>query len=326
MQKESTTMGWLASVGFSFALGFGVAWMVKPSATDGAAAAAPQPAQAEQAGAAAKLTPFAVVASRPGQAGALPADAGVDALWARALSGQSQPDGGFEAEDRLRKLAQADPVALRSLLQRYDGAATAQARELLKAILTTVQKPDVVAFATRLANSSNQADRKFGVDVLQSVAPEAPETRSLLRRALANEQSPEVLVQALAALRAGTAEPEEAEQVLAQLKLLAQHADPAVRAQSLAQLGQWDKKGEGAERLAQGLADRVPEVRQAAVFAIAQTGLRSDTVKAALIGMVNNPQESRDVRGSALQALERFSLNKEEFASLAKSRIQLLGR
>jgi hypothetical protein len=315
----SKNMGWLASVGLSFVLGFGAAWMIKTPDAGSPPAVVEAPAPAP--GAPATLTPFAVVESKPGQVAALPPNAGVDALWARALL--PQQEGSFDAEDRLRKLAQADPVALRSLLQRYDSAATPQARELLKSILSTVQKPDVVAFSTRLANSSNLAERKYGFELLQSVAPDAPETRSLVRRTLANEQSPEVLAQALAALRAGSAEPDEAEQVVAQLKNLAQHADPAVRTQSLAQLGQWDKKGEGAERLAQGLADRVPEVRLAAVFAIAQAGLRSEALKAALIGMAGNAQESRDVRGSALQVLERFSLNKEEHASLAKARSQL---
>jgi HEAT repeat protein len=91
------------------------------------------------------------------------------------------------------------------------------------------------------------------------------------------------------------------------------------------QLGQWDKKGEGEDRLSQALTDRALEVRQAAIFAIAQTGVRSDAVKAALMGLINNPQESKDVRGSALQALERFSLSKDEYASFAQARAQMQG-
>ncbi len=43
------------------------------------------------------------------------------------------------------------------------------------------------------------------------------------------------------------------------------------------------------------------------------------------MGLVNNLQESRDVRGSALQALERFSLSKAEYASFAQARAQLKG-
>ena len=315
--------------GAAFALGFGLAWVLKPTApaTESPMAALTAPAAAS----AGTLAPFAAVPARSAQEGAgavgtLPASAGVDELWTRALAPQGASGAGYDAEDRLRKLAQSDPVARRSLLQRYDSARTPQARELLKSLLSTVQTPDVIAFATRLAGSSNAAERKYGFELLQSVAPEAPETRSLVRHVLATEQSPEVLVQALAALRPGLAEPEETEQAVAQLKTLAQHADPAVRAQSLAQLAQWDKKGESAERLTQALADRVPEVRMAAVFAIAQGGLRTDALKAGLMAVAGNAQESRDLRASALQVLERFALTKDELAAMARTRSQLQAR
>jgi hypothetical protein len=43
------------------------------------------------------------------------------------------------------------------------------------------------------------------------------------------------------------------------------------------------------------------------------------------MGMVNNAEESKDLRGSALQALERFSLSKEEYASFAQARQQMRG-
>ncbi|MES2317756.1 MAG: HEAT repeat domain-containing protein [Pseudomonadota bacterium] len=307
---------WLVTVAVSFTLGFGVAWFIQAPGPEAAipVAAAPVPAQPV------KSNPWGAVPAAP--IPALPATATVEELWARALLSQD----GYDAEDRLRKLAQSNPVALRSLLNRYDSAQTPQARELLKSVLSTVQTPEVIAFSTRLASSSNMAERKYGFEMLQSLAPDSPEVRSIVKRTLATEQSPEVLVQALGALKAGVADPEESDLMVAQLKTLSQHADPAVRSQSIAQLAQWDKRGEGVDRLSQALADRAPEVRQAAVFAIAQTGVRSDTLKAALMGVVNNPQESKDVRGSAMQVLERFSLSKEEVASFATLRQQLIGR
>lgn len=315
---------WFASVGVSFALGFGVAWYVHAPEPLSAAPATVMPAQSPSGPVG--LNQFADAWARPGQAPvpvpALPKNATVDQLWARALDKQ---EPGYDAEDRLRKLAQGDPTALRNLLHRYDGERTAKARELLKSVLSTVQKPEVIAFSTRLASSVNVADRQYGFEMLQALAPNAPETRNIVRHALATEQSPEVLVQALATLKSVAAEPEEGDLIVAQLKSLSQHADPAVRSQSIMQLGQWDRKGEGGERLSQALADRAPEVRQSAIFAIAQAGVRSDAVKAALMGMVNNAHESRDVRGSALQVLERFSLSKEEYASLALARARMQG-
>ncbi|MEJ7806226.1 MAG: HEAT repeat domain-containing protein [Telluria sp.] len=317
----------LASVGASFALGFGMAWYIQTpeeTVTGGAPTAGVDAGAPMVAGAAGgPLTSLGQTQAAP--ASPLPANASVDQLWARALLAPDKQQHGFDAEDRLRKLAQADPVAARSLLNRYSGAQTPQERALLKAVLSTVQTPDVIAFSTRLAGSSNAAERQHGFELLQSLAPDAPETRSLVRRTLASEHSPEVLVRALATLQSPAAEPEEAQMMVAQLKSLSQHADPAVRSASILQLGQWDKNGEGGALLAQALADGAPEVRQAAIFAIAQAGVRSEAAKTALMGMVNNTQESKDVRGSALQVLERFSLSKDEYARFAQSRAQMQG-
>lgn len=321
---NSTLRVLLASVGVSFGLGFGMAWHLRAPQAEPATAAVATPAPAPG------RPMFADAWSKVGQAPAAPLatlsnNAGVEELWTRALAPQDKQDGGYEAEDRLRKLVQSNPVALRELLQRYNGALTPQGRELLKSVLSTVQTPEVIAFASRLAGSVDTAERKYGFALLQGLDPDSPEVRGLVKRTLATEQSPEVLVQVLAALRAGAAGPEESEQIVALLKSLSQHADPAVRRQSIAQLGQWDKQGEGAERLSQALADSSLEVRSAAVFAIAQTGVRTDAVKAALMGMVNNTQESKDVRGSAMQVLERFSLSKEEYASFAQVKAQMKG-
>lgn len=320
----------LASVSVSFALGFGMAWYIQAPDPDALAGAGAMAAQSPAPGAASGLNQFGDLWNASGQAPAaapspVEKSATVDELWAKALLPADRQEPGYDAEDKLRKLAQSDPAALRNLLGRYGRTETAQARDLLKSVLATVQSPEVVAFSNRLANSSNVAERKYGFEILQSLAPDSAETRSLVKRTLATEQSPEVLVQALGTLQSVAVEPEESENMVAQLKSLSQHADPGVRSQSIMHLGQWDKKGENAERLSQALTDQAPEVRHAAIFAIAQTGVRSDAVKAALMGLVNNTQESKDVRGSALQTLERFSLSKEEYASFAQARAQVLG-
>lgn len=308
----------LASVGASFALGFVMAWLLKPEplAAQAESVAIASPASGGQLPRFGDAT--AALARAPtAPASDLPANASVDDLWNRALAPQDQQQAGYDAEDRLRKLAQADPTALRKLLQRFDSDRTPQGRELLKSVLSTVQTPDAIAFSTRLAGSMNLAERKYGFELLQTLAPDAPETRTLVKRTLATEQSPEVLVQALGALRSSAGDPEETQQMMAQLTTLALHADPAVRSASITHLAQWDKKGEAAAQLTQALTDRAPEVRQAGVFAIAQSGSRSDAHKAALLALVSNPQESRDLRGSAMQVLERFALSKEEYASIA---------
>jgi hypothetical protein len=61
-------------------------------------------------------------------------------------------------------------------------------------------------------------------------------------------------------------------------------------------------------------------VREAAVFAIAQSGVRSDAARPGLLAVAQNAAESREIRDSALQALERFPLTREEYSSLDRLR------
>ncbi|MET0980686.1 MAG: HEAT repeat domain-containing protein [Telluria sp.] len=326
--NHSTLPARFGTIAASFVLGFGLAWFLRaPDAPGDVAQVQAQvtPGTAVRGGFGDSWAMQGQVPAAPAAPAAAPVKADVDALWVQALAPGDRLNGGYDAEDALRKLVQSDPAARRKLLARYESAQTPQARELLKTILSTVQTPDVIFFANRLANSSNAQDRKTGFEMLHSVAPDAPETRALVRRTLAAEQSPEVLAGALATLQSGALDPEETAQMVAQLKGLSQHADPAVRSASIRQLGQWDKGGESEERLSQALADGTPEVRQAAIFAIAQAGMRTPATKAALLALVSNPAETRDVRGSAMQVLERFALTREEYAAIAPVRAQMRG-
>ena len=113
--------------------------------------------------------------------------------------------------------------------------------------------------------------------------------------------------------------------IVSQLQNLSKNIDPEIRLQSILQLAQWDKADSSQDYWSQALADSSAQVRQAAVIGIAQTDTKSDKVKTALIEMANNLKEHPDTRGSALQALERFSMNEGEAKKLSQLRAQLIG-
>ncbi|HJV95931.1 MAG TPA: HEAT repeat domain-containing protein, partial [Albitalea sp.] len=229
------------------------------------------------------------------------------------------------AESLLRSQAEADPAVLRGLMQRYPGERDAAAKSRIRSVLASINKPEVIGFATQLAASGDPATRREGLEMLQHLAPDSPEVRKVVRNALATEQSPDILVAALGALGPAAAPSAESDGIVTQLRTLAQHADPTVRSQSVLQLAQWDKSGSAQATLSQALADPSAEVRQAAVFALAQSNIRSDSAKAALLAIAGNANESRPLRGSALQALERFEMSKEEHAVYSQARSQVLG-
>ncbi len=223
-------------------------------------------------------------------------------------------------EQKLLELAQSGPAALSRLIQRYGTENNLHAKDMLKSVLSSVQKPEVFALSAQLATSTDAARRREGFELLQHASTEPAGVRNMVKQALAHEQSPEVLVQALVALKSAVVEPAESGAIVSQLDGLTQHADPTVRSQSVLQLAQWDKSGSAVARVSQALADPALEVRTAAVSALAQSGMRSDQVKAALLSMINNANENRDLKDSALQALERFALSREEYAHYVQAR------
>lgn len=258
-------------------------------------------------------------------------DKELDALLAQAMRATSSPSEDGDVRDQLRKLAKEDPAVMNRLMQSYDKEPNPQTRQLIVSLLSSVEKPEVLAFSKRLAASSDITQRKDGLSMLQNLGSDTPDVRAVVLQTLARDKSPEVILMALSALRppaegnTGAPDPKEAAAVVAQLRELTSNADPNIRLQSVLQLGQWDKTDGSQVQWTQALADQSPQVRQAAVTAIAQSGTRSDAVKTALLGLANNQGESKDARGSALQALERFTLSKEEAVNYSQLRAQILG-
>jgi plasmid stability protein len=317
----------LSCIGVSVAVGIGLFWNSdEPEQIQGTGAV--KATQTTVTGASSS-TSFNQLSNLWGKADSEPAApekaAIIEDLWKRALTPADKLRPGDDAQDKLRKLAQSDPEVMKNLLGRYGRETDANAKEILRSVLSTIDTPEILAFSKQLATSGDAAQRKDGLAMLQNFSTDSQEVRNILKQTLATEQTPSVLVQALSALKPATVEPAESEAIVAQLKGLTQNADPAVRGQSVLQLAQWDKTGAAQNNLSQALTDQAPEVRQAAVFAVAQSGIQSDSAKAALINMVTNVNESKDVRGSALQVLERFKLNKDESEKYSQARSQVLG-
>lgn len=260
-----------------------------------------------------------------------------DALWARAVSAMGKLNGGDDAQDKLRNLAQTEPQVVKKLIGHYDRETDPKAKELLRSMLSTIESPAVLAFSKRLATSTDAAQRMEGLAMLQNLSIPTQEDRSIIRQSLDKEQTSGVIMQALRALKApapladnaarpGTA-PDAAESaaIIAQLQGLTRNPDTAVRSQSILSLAQWDKSGAQLANLTLALTDQAPEVRQSAIFAIAQSGAQSDNAKSALLAVINNANENKNIRASALQVLETFALNKEELASASQLRSRLVG-
>lgn len=261
----------------------------------------------------------------------------LDLLLAQALTPSAKQVGEQDARDKLRKLIKEDPLILRQLVARYDQETNINARQLIVSLLSTVEKPEVLAFSKRLATSANLAQRQDGLGMLQNLSVDVPELHPIFLQILANEKTPALILLTLGALKPPIAVAPNASKesrsndaaqqaaIVSQLQNLSKNADPEIRLQSILQLAQWDKSDSSQYVWSQALTDSSLPVRQAALLGIAQSGTQSNKVKAALIDLAGDLNEHPDLRGSALQVLEHFSLSEDEAKKLKELRPQLSG-
>jgi len=228
--------------------------------------------------------------------------------------------------EKLRQSAMVNPTTRKELIERYKNAPEGEGKEALKALLSGVQTPDVVAFFMELASAGDALQRKAGFEMLVTLGADLPEARQMARQALETEQDPAILSQAIAMLEPAVVEPSESAAVLKQLQGLVKHTEPVVRAQSIGALAAWDKTGESAGALQQALADSSELVRGAAVSAIAVNRIRSDSLKSALLSIANDINESPSIRLSAASALERFVLSRDESTGVIQSAMEAKGQ
>jgi hypothetical protein len=243
-------------------------------------------------------------------------------MWSRLTDG-SPSEGSREAFEGLVALAKSDRKALDELLRLFEDRPDPDTKALIKSLLSQIGGPAVLDYSMRLAGSTDPAKRRDGFDLLHRQPAQSSEVRDMLKRALTKEPDPVALANAVSALQPTAVPPKEAKEVTTLVRGLVDHADPMVRRQSIMTLAQWDPSGGFVEPLRRALGDESPEVRQAAIWAAAESGNRSDTVKSALLSVAYDGREGPDIRQSAMHALARFPLNSDEYAAYSQAQSSL---
>ncbi|MES2037999.1 MAG: HEAT repeat domain-containing protein [Pseudomonadota bacterium] len=310
-------------------------WMSLSSSTDGSAplVATHEPNDQAQVAtqAAHTLSQFTRLWGDAGSASASAENADTfDLLWALALSPATQLEGKDDVQDRLRKLAQENPHYLKKLVALYDSDNSAASRELIINLLASIPSAETLALSRRLASSPDAGQRKAALSMLGNLNINLQVEHELILLSLNNQQTPAVALQALAALKApapagidapgkpannsipDNADTKTTAAVIRQLQSLTENPDATVRSRSISQLAQWDKNDSSLSYFSAALNDQIPEVRQAAIFAIAQSGANVETAKQLLNGVINNANENALIKASARQVLEVVRESKEK--------------
>jgi hypothetical protein len=237
-----------AALALSFAAGFGARAQWRGASTQKSLAALAN-ARTDPAPPAARKTPPApptlVYVNAPEPRRVDPSS--WQSLWARLTEG-SPSEGTREAFEGLVALAKSDRKALDELLRMFEDHPDPDTKALLQSLLSQIGGPTVLDYSMRLAGSTDPAARRDGFDLLHRQPAQSPEIRDVLKRALTKETDPIALANAVSALQATAVPPNEAKEVVAMVRGLADHADPMVRRQSIMTLAQWDGSGDSSAR------------------------------------------------------------------------------
>jgi HEAT repeat protein len=314
-----------AALALSFAAGFGVRDQRGEASTGESPAGRPHVSRTDPAPVpvreAQPIAPTVVYVTAPASSSRIDPSSW-QSLWSH-LTDSSHSEGTREAFEGLIALAKSDPKVLDELLRLFKDHRDPETKTLLKSLLSQIGGPVVLDYSMRLAGSTDPAERREGFDLLHRQPAQSSEIRDVLKRALTKETDPLALANAVSALQATAMPPKEAKEVTALVRGLVDHADPMVRRQSIMTLARWDGSGAFVEPLRHALADESSEVRQAAIWAAAESGNRSDAVKSALLSVAYDGHESPEIRQSAMHALERFPLNGDEYAAYTQAQSSL---
>lgn len=216
---------------------------------------------------------------------------------------------------------QAQPYLRNQLMQRFGVESDFATKQLIINALTSTPTEDVINFSIQLSGSNDAEQQKSGLALLSAMPPSTT-THQIVKNIVLQENDPDVLSQAISAMNPSMEiPPVETQATISQLGTLTQHGNASVRARSLEMLALWDKTGKNTEDIAlQAFNDTAPEVRRAAINATIMGQLHSDRLKKNLLGLLDNVNEEREMKIGALQALERFALNSDEYATYNRIR------
>ena len=212
-----------------------------------------------------------------------------------------------DLENRIRR----DPSLLTDILAEYRYNTDPERAKRLAALIGKLKDPKILATATELAYSSDPQSKKNGLELLSRIQPHNSEARDISIELLGIESDPDFLVSTMNVLATPGTNASDAQKqlLLDNMALLSTHQEESVRAHSIALLGRWAKDDLAVTNtLTAALSDSSAHVRARAASALNGTGNSSDQVIYGLLAVLENPDEVKTTRQTAMLALQRLSL------------------
>jgi hypothetical protein len=303
------------------AVGAPLGWWLHPDATQPLAHAnSPQP----------------VLASTDGNAGAvahcdcsatfrLPETTG-DLLSSTAQSA-SAADGVAPADDAIEALlvrAEADSALRHELFDDFLAEQDQDTRGSLVSVIAAIKSQDIQARVLGLLASGIPDDQLAALDMMQYWATSNTEAQHLIEQVLHADANPEVLRKALVLLNSEQLSDYQTGALQPRLLALATHPVAEVRATALAKLAEGQAYQPGLESpLLQGIQDPSDVVKISAIYALAKSQIRSDSVRQSLLALAEQTSASFAARSAAIGALTDFAITADEKRRIARAQSEL---
>jgi hypothetical protein len=219
---------------------------------------------------------------------------------------------GETSFEQMAALVRNDADARAQLWARYRAEVDPLRRQSLLALLAETPDSARADFVAQLVADADPERRRDGYSLLTSLPIEDASLREQALRALQQEADPSVLAELVQGLQPGLLAREDAEPLAQAMEALTQASDPRVRAAALPALTQWADRAQLETRYLAALGDSDADVRAAAIAGIDTASVSTPELRGALFQLAANPAESSGHRHSALLALSRFRLSRNE--------------
>ncbi len=227
----------------------------------------------------------------------------------------------YELLDELKNEAMRDPAILKEIIDEFSLNPSSDLAQHLAPILAAVKGPEVEAMALDLARfDATQEEQVAGLALMSQLGVANEAAFNVTRAYLSKEDAdPEVLRSAIYAMPVLPVASIESGMVVANLSSLAlDHPDDGVRFNSVSKIVEWAKEPQDLEAVVRIMHDkeRSEGDRIGAAAALAGSTVGGDAMRELFMARMADKNELWEVRRSAAEALERFTLFEEDFEQL----------
>lgn len=221
-----------------------------------------------------------------------------------------------ENEEMLFQAVHKKPELVAKFLEQFDLAQNInfESEKLLAQLIASSDAEDLEAHALDKLQQSSGLEKRKWIHLLAYVGAKTSGTRSAVLIGMQSTEDPDQLRLSIDSLAPYDTNSSERAEVITTLTNLSTHEDVNVRASAVTSMSYWSRDPES---ISNSLEDDSSIVRIAAIEAVSQSEVRSETLQLQLYSIMNDDSQPMEHRIKAANALQAYDLPDSMFDSLS---------